>query len=138
MVFHAYQHDRDLTVGQGVQRPVPSTTGRLYVQQDANWNVTAVTNTSGAVQERYIYDVYGTATRLTATWTAAGTDTIRFNYLDQGGRFDQVTQLIASASAMSARRSAGPCRLIRLDIRMGPIGTCGNAAHRRRGSTRKA
>lgn len=27
---------------------------RLYVQQDANWNVTAVVNTSGSIQERYV------------------------------------------------------------------------------------
>jgi hypothetical protein len=37
---------------------------RFYVQQDANWNVTALIDTSGNVQERYIYDPYGTVTIL--------------------------------------------------------------------------
>src|SRR5207302_1107939 len=32
---------------------------RLYVQQDANWNVTALINTSASVVERYVYDPYG-------------------------------------------------------------------------------
>jgi len=27
---------------------------RLYVQQDANWNVTALVDSTGVVQERYI------------------------------------------------------------------------------------
>ncbi len=34
-------------------------TERLYALQDANWNVTAIVNTSGAVQERYSYTPYG-------------------------------------------------------------------------------
>jgi hypothetical protein len=29
--------------GVGAQRPIPGSTGRLYVQQDANWNTTALT-----------------------------------------------------------------------------------------------
>src|SRR5262249_38725558 len=37
---------------------------RLYVQQNANWNVTGLVNTSGAVQERYVYDPYGQVTVL--------------------------------------------------------------------------
>ncbi len=40
---------------------------RLYVQQDAHWNVTALVSTSGAVQERYAYDPYGKATVLNPT-----------------------------------------------------------------------
>src|SRR5581483_10345645 len=35
---------------------------RLYAQQDANWNVTAVLNATGTVQERYAYDAYGKPT----------------------------------------------------------------------------
>ena len=41
---------------------------RLYVQQDANWNVTALVDTSGNVKERYIYDPYGQAIVLSAAW----------------------------------------------------------------------
>src|SRR4029078_12461718 len=86
-------HGTDSVETLGVQRSLPQESGRLYVQQDANWNVTAVTNTSGTVQERYIYDPYGKATRKSASWGTAGTDTLKFNYLHQGGRYDQVTLL---------------------------------------------
>ena len=37
---------------------------RLYALQDANWNVVALVNASGAVQERFSYTAYGTATAL--------------------------------------------------------------------------
>ena len=33
---------------------------RLYALQDANWNVVALTDAAGTVQERYVYDAYGT------------------------------------------------------------------------------
>src|SRR5262249_42143628 len=45
---------------------------RLYVQQDANWNVTAVLNTSGAVQERYDYDAFGSPSFLSSSWASLG------------------------------------------------------------------
>jgi YD repeat-containing protein len=35
---------------------------RLWAQQDANWDVTALVNTSGNVVERYAYDPYGSVT----------------------------------------------------------------------------
>ena len=66
---------------------------RLYVQQDANWNVTAVAIPSGTVQERYVYEPYGVPTRLTAGWGTAGTDTMNWVYLHQGGRYEAVTGL---------------------------------------------
>src|SRR5207302_5137671 len=44
--------DADGNSGNGLEE-------RLYVQQDANWNVTALVDTSGNVKERYIYDPYG-------------------------------------------------------------------------------
>jgi len=34
---------------------------RLYAIHDANYNVTALINTSGNVVERYVYDPYGVA-----------------------------------------------------------------------------
>ncbi len=64
---------------------------RLYVQQDANWNVTAVANPSGAVLERYTYDPYGQPTAIDDDWTSypggqqAGQ--LDWHYLHQGGRF---------------------------------------------------
>ena len=43
---------------------------RLYALQDANWNVIALVSTSGAVQERFTYTAYGTATALNPNFTA--------------------------------------------------------------------
>ncbi len=43
-------------------------TQRLYAQQNANDNVTALVNTSGQVQERYLYDPYGSVTVTDASW----------------------------------------------------------------------
>ncbi|MGC3967595.1 MAG: RHS repeat-associated core domain-containing protein [Pirellulales bacterium] len=42
---------------------------RLYALQDANWNVTAVVNAGGDVQERYRYAAYGMPTFLNANFT---------------------------------------------------------------------
>ena len=68
---------------------------RLYVQQDANFNVTSVTNSSGVVQERYIYDPYGSATVLDADWAndADGQSDFDWKYLHQGGRYDATSRL---------------------------------------------
>jgi RHS repeat-associated protein len=38
---------------------------RLYGLQDPNWNLTAIADSSGALQERYSYDVYGIVNVLT-------------------------------------------------------------------------
>jgi RHS repeat-associated protein len=61
---------------------------RLYVQQDANWNVTALVDVNGNVLERYVYDPYGVVTVLTPAWTARGTSAYGWIYLFQGERFD--------------------------------------------------
>jgi RHS repeat-associated protein len=64
-------------------------TGRLYVQQDANDNVTAIVDASTkAVVERYIYDPYGNSTILTATWGTRGSSSYGWIYRFQGGRLD--------------------------------------------------
>jgi len=41
---------------------------RRYAMQDANWNVVAIADTSGAVQERYVYSAYGTPKFLTSAF----------------------------------------------------------------------
>jgi RHS repeat-associated protein len=66
---------------------------RLYVQQDANWNVTALISTSGAVQERYIEDPYGQASVLAPDWSSRGSSSFAWNYLHQGGRYDSTSGL---------------------------------------------
>lgn len=48
---------------------------RLYAVQDANWNVTAVTDTSGNVQERYSYTAYGVPTVLNPDFTVRSSGT---------------------------------------------------------------
>src|SRR5260370_33148185 len=47
--------DADGNAGNGLEE-------RLWVQQDANYNVTALVNNSGTVVERYAYDPYGAVT----------------------------------------------------------------------------
>jgi RHS repeat-associated protein len=66
---------------------------RLYVQQDANYNVTALTNTSGAVQERFVYDPYGNQQVLSASWSSTS-DAYNWIYGFQGGRTDVSTGLV--------------------------------------------
>ncbi len=66
---------------------------RLYVQQDATWNVTAVVSTTGAVQERYIYDPYGQATILAPDWSTRSASAVAWVYLFQAGRLDPATGL---------------------------------------------
>ena len=64
---------------------------RLWVQQDANWNVTALVNSSGTVVERYIYDPYGAVTILSASWATLSSSAYAWIYGYQGARFDGTT-----------------------------------------------
>ena len=66
---------------------------RLYVQHDANHDVTAITNTSGSVLERFVYDPYGTPTVLGSSWSGT-TESYGWQYLFQGGRYDTTTGLV--------------------------------------------
>jgi hypothetical protein len=69
---------------------------RLYVQQDANYNVTSlIDNSTGLVVERYVYDPYGRRTVLDADWSvdADGQSDVGMVYGHQGGRYDDVTHL---------------------------------------------
>ena len=68
-------------------------TERIWVQQDANFNVTAITDNSGVVLERYVYDSYGKATVLNASWTAMSGSGYAWQYLHQGGRLDATSGL---------------------------------------------
>jgi RHS repeat-associated protein len=63
---------------------------RIYVQQDSTFNVTAITDASGNVLERFIYTPYGVASTLSASWTTA-TDSYAWVVRFQGARFDSVT-----------------------------------------------
>jgi RHS repeat-associated protein len=65
---------------------------RLYVCQEANFNTTALVDTSGSVQERFRYDPYGTFAVLTAAWSGSS-DSKNWMYLYQGVMYDSFTSL---------------------------------------------
>ncbi len=62
---------------------------RLWVQQDANFNVTAIVNGSGSVVERYAYDPFGSATVYDSSWGSRSSTSYGWAYLQAGLRFDQ-------------------------------------------------
>jgi YD repeat-containing protein len=66
---------------------------RIYSQQDANWNVTALVDSSGSVLQRADYTPYGIQSILSSSW-ATTTDGYGVLYGDQGGRLDPVTGLV--------------------------------------------
>jgi RHS repeat-associated protein len=66
---------------------------RLYVQQDANYNVTALINTSGSVVERYVYDPYGKQTVLDANFNTRSSSSYAFVIGFQGARLDTTSGL---------------------------------------------
>ena len=70
------------------QIPSCGPTQLLYVQQDANWNVTAVVNAAG-VQQRFVYTPFGVQTVLQANFTASGSLAM-IAYASQGLRLDSV------------------------------------------------
>jgi RHS repeat-associated protein len=62
---------------------------RLWVQQDANWDVTAVADNTGAVAERYVYSPYGNVSAFDASWNVrSGGSAVGWVYLHQGLRYD--------------------------------------------------
>jgi RHS repeat-associated protein len=74
-----------------------STTGtlneRLYATQDANWNVTAIADTTATIQQRFAYDPYGNTTVLTPAFTTT-TDAFDWETTFCGYRFDITTALM--------------------------------------------
>jgi RHS repeat-associated protein len=66
---------------------------RLYVQQDANWNVTALVDTSGNVVERYAYSPYGAVTVLNPDFSVRGASAYAMPYMWQGERYDATVGL---------------------------------------------
>ena len=65
---------------------------RLYATQDANWNVTALADTTGTIQQRFAYDPYGTTTVLTPVFTTT-TDAFDWETTFCGYRFDTISKL---------------------------------------------
>ena len=73
--------DRD-TSGDGVLDE------RLYALQDGNWNVTAVCDESGDVQERYAYTAYGEPVFLSAGFVEQSGSSFGWEVLFTGQRWD--------------------------------------------------
>jgi RHS repeat-associated protein len=71
--------DRDADVNGSLEE-------RLYVAHDANWNVSSILNSSASVQERYIYDPFGTPSFKDASYGARGSSSFAWTVLHQGGR----------------------------------------------------
>src|SRR5262249_15035844 len=68
---------------------------RLFAQQDGNWNMTALINTSGSVVERYVYDPYGKQTVLDANWNTRSGSSYAFVIGFQGARLDITSGVIS-------------------------------------------
>jgi RHS repeat-associated protein len=73
--------DRDTTGGGTLNE-------RLYALHDANWNVVALANSSGTIQERYAYSAYGVPAVLTAAFGARGTSSYAWEVLYCGYRWE--------------------------------------------------
>ena len=66
---------------------------RLYALQDANWNVTAVADPTGAIQERYAYTPYGTPFFLSPNFSPRASSQYDFTTLYTGREYDAPTGL---------------------------------------------
>ena len=69
---------------------------RLFVEQDADWNVTSLSDasTSGSAQERFVYDPYGRMQVVDKTNWTTSTDSFNWIYHFQGGRQDPISGLV--------------------------------------------
>jgi RHS repeat-associated protein len=78
--------DADANTGNGLEE-------RIYVLHDANYNVTAIVDTSGEVLERYYYEAYGRAVYLDDAFALQpdGQSEHAWQHLHQGGRLDEAT-----------------------------------------------
>jgi len=71
---------------------------RLFAAYDANYNVTALVNTSGGVVERYLYDPYGRFDVKDASWGTRASSSYAWVYLHQGGRWDATAAMYSFRS----------------------------------------
>jgi RHS repeat-associated protein len=67
---------------------------RLWVEQDANYNVTSIADVTGTVVQRFQEDPYGgNVVVLNGNWQLT-TDNYTWLYIQQGGRYDPVAGVI--------------------------------------------
>jgi RHS repeat-associated protein len=69
-------------------------TEKLYSLADPNWNVAAITNTSGTIQERMRYDAFGKVTWLDAAFNAKANSGFAWNRTFTGQVLDSETGLM--------------------------------------------
>ena len=69
-------------------------TERLYALQDANFNVTALADTSGTVKQRLVYEPYGNAQVVDASWSGTP-DSYEWVFRHQSGRLSVFIALYA-------------------------------------------
>ena len=66
---------------------------RLWVIQDNNFNVLAITDDTGTVVERYKYTAFGVATVMDASYTVLGSSAYAWVHLHQGLRLEEASGL---------------------------------------------
>ena len=71
-----------------------STPERVYVTQDANFNLTGISDTSGSVVERYLFNPYGDRTIMNASWGIIGFSGYDWNIGFQGLMIDPESGLM--------------------------------------------
>lgn len=52
---------------------------RLYTCQDANYNLTSITDSSGGVEERYLFDPYANRTIMNVSWSTLSSSAYDWN-----------------------------------------------------------
>ena len=75
-----------------------ATPQRLYAAQDANFNVTCISNISSTVVERYLYDPYGNSTIMDAEYDSRPSSAFSWGLCYQGLGTDSESQLISARS----------------------------------------
>lgn len=71
-----------------------ATPERLYTCQDASFNLTSITDTSGTPQERYLFSPYGNRTILNASWIVINSSSFDWVIAHQGLLYDVESGLI--------------------------------------------
>jgi YD repeat-containing protein len=66
---------------------------RFYAAKEANWNITAIIDTTGTVQERYAYSEYGAQTFLSGTFLQRSLSSYNWETLFRSYRFDNASQM---------------------------------------------
>jgi RHS repeat-associated protein len=99
-----------------------ATPQRLYACQDANFNLTAITDTSGNVVERYVFDPYGTRAIYDGSWTPQSASTYAWVIGHQGLMHDMESGLV-----YNRERYVQP--LLGMFLRRDPIGYANGGAN---------